>query len=96
LGFGAKLINFSINNNSYINTALHYWNQPNDLSFHSTNRSSGIGGEVDFGYKLFSINERKNDIYLVSGIRYKSKGYLPGYSSLESKTQINIGFAFSW
>ena len=92
----ARVANYSINDNSFLNAALHYWNQPTDLSFHSTEDYSGIGGEIDFGLKLFSINESKNDVYVVTGIRYKTTGYLPGYTSLEEKAQINMGFAFSW
>lgn len=75
---------------------MHYWNQPEDLLFQSANGFSGVGGEIDFGYKLFSVNDKKNDVYLVSGVRYKTKGYLPGYSSLNEKAQMNMGFAFSW
>lgn len=96
LGLGARVANYSINDNSFLNAGLHYWNQPTDLSFHSTEDYSGIGGEIDFGLKLFSINESKNDVYVVTGIRYKTKGFLPGYTSLEERAQINMGFAFSW
>ena len=95
-GLGGRIINYSINEKSFVNFGLHYWNQPEDLSFQSANGFSGVGGEIDFGYKLFSVNDKKNDVYLISGVRYKTKGYLPGYSSLNEKAQMNMGIAFSW
>lgn len=95
-GTGFRILNYPINQSLSFDVGFHYWNQPNDMLFQSSENFSGIGGELDFSYKLFSVNKNRNDIYLVSGIRWKGKGFLPGYSSLKEKAQINTGFKFSW
>lgn len=95
-GTGIRAINYPINQSLFLDLGFHYWNQPTDLSFQESDSFKGLGGEVEIAYKILSLKKKKKDVYIVSGVRWKNKGFLPGYTSLKEKAQINFGFEFSW
>ncbi len=97
MGFGIKLLNYRLYNDKVLlNTDVHFWSQPENLSFITSNKEFGYGGSFNFGYKVFNSMNNNYGFYLNAGLSYKQKGFIPEYSSLDEKTQFDFGFSFAW
>ncbi len=97
MGFGIKLFNYHLyNNKMLLNTEVHFWSQPENLSFTTSNSEFGYGGGLNLGYKIYNSISNNYGFYLNAGLSYKQKGFIPEYSSLDKKTQFDFGFSFAW
>jgi len=97
MGFGIKLLNYRLYNEKILlNTEIHFWSQPENLSFVTSNKEFGYGGSFNLGYKVYNSINNNYGFYLNLGLSYKQKGFIPEYSSLNKKTQFDFGFSFIW
>jgi hypothetical protein len=75
-GAGLKLIDYEIAPGLLTTAESHFWTQPKDLSF--TTSESFVGGAIDLNLSYRLLKARSgNALSLAAGMIYKTKGYLP-------------------
>ena len=91
MGAGAKLIDYEITRGLLTTIEGHFWSQPENLSFTTT--ESFVGGAVDLNlsYKLLKARSG-NALSLSAGMIYKTKGYLPEEVMLGEHWGARVGF----
>ncbi|WP_339663544.1 hypothetical protein [uncultured Polaribacter sp.] len=97
LASGIKLHNYKISNKFATSVGLDLWNQPENLSFTTTNNK--IGGNVYL--KLNHFTFQNNDTFIkgigfFSEIFYKTDGFLSEYASLENDFGLRFGISISY
>lgn len=97
LASGIKLHNYKWSNKVTTSFGLDVWNQPESLYFTTSN--SKIGGNLYLKLNHFTFQNNNTfikGIGFLSEIFYKTDGFLPEYSSLESDFGIRFGFSISY
>ena len=94
-GFGISLTDFKITERILTNISGHYWNQPKDFNFWTSESFNGGAIDVDLSYFFFV----KKDLWLKGfsldlGLIYKTEGFLPEQLYLEEHFGIRIGTSF--
>lgn len=91
-GFGFSIIDFNIYKSFYSNLSGHFWQQPKEFDFNTTEKFSG--GAIDLDLKYFFLNNRDKWLRGFSfdlGIIYKTKGFLPEELYLDEHIGLRIG-----
>ena len=91
-GFGVSLTDFEIFSGLMTSLSGHYWNQPKDLDFNTS--ESFNGGGIDMDLRYFFMSQR--DVWLKGfsidlGMNYKSKGFLPEEMYLKEHFGLRFG-----
>ncbi len=77
-GFGIRVIDFRLHKKMYTNISGHYWSQPEDYDFNTSDSFSGGAIDVDFKYFFFNNhNSRTKGFSIDLGMIYKTEGFLP-------------------
>lgn len=76
--FGLSLVNYPLSPRFMINIAGHYWQQPHDFDFHTTQSFTGgaLDGEVKY-FIPFVTGKLFKGFSIDAGIQYKTRGFLP-------------------
>lgn len=97
LGTGIRLFNHSLFTETIIlNSEFHFWNQPENLKFETSDSISGVGGALDLGYRILNEPENASKLYVNLGLSHKTQGFIPEYASLDKRTMLNIGFTLAY
>lgn len=97
LGTGIRLFNHSLFTETIIlNSEFHFWNQPENLNFETSDSISGVGGALDLGYRILNEPENASKLYVNLGLSHKTQGFIPEYASLDKRTMLNIGFTLAY
>jgi hypothetical protein len=91
-GFGVSIHNFNLYKTFFTSLSGHYWNQPKDFDFNTSN--SFTGGALDLEVKYFILNKRDqwlNAFSIDAGLIYKTKGFLPEELYLDKHVGLRIG-----
>jgi len=94
-GFGITLHNFPVHKRIYTNLAGHFWNQPSNYAFNTT--ESFNGGAIDVDLKYFFFNNRDkwlNAFSIDLGLIYKTEGFLPEELYFNKHFGLRIGTTF--
>jgi len=91
-GFGLSLVDFQIHKRVYTNISGHFWSQPKEYDFNTS--ESFTGGAIDMDLKYFFLNDR--GIWLKGfsfdlGMIYKTEGFLPEELYLKEHFGVRIG-----
>ena len=97
LASGIKLHYYKLSNKLLASFGLDLWNQPENLSFTTTNEK--LGGNVYL--KLNHLTFQNDDTFiksvgLFSEIFYKTEGFLPEFASLKNDFGIRLGLSISY
>lgn len=96
-GTGLKINNYKLFKNIYSSFNLDYWNQPENFSFLTQKRFSGFSTNIMLKHNIINYSEsRKSKIGYFLDIYYKTKGFLPGYASLDKGIGLRIGLSFKY
>jgi hypothetical protein len=91
-GFGLEIHEYHLGNSLSISLAGHFWEQPLDLNFNTSN--SFTGGAIDTDFKYFFISKHETWLKAISlnlGLRYKTRGFLPEEVYLDENFGVRIG-----
>jgi len=91
-GFGVSLIDFQLHKRFYTNISGHFWNQPKDYDFNTSESFSG--GAIDTDLRYFFFNNRGTWLKGFSfdlGMIYKTEGFLPEELYFEEHFGLRIG-----
>jgi len=91
-GFGLGVMDLQVNDRFYTNITGHFWNQPKDYDFNTS--ESFAGGAIDVDLRYFFFNDRDISLKGFSvdlGIIYKTEGFLPEELYLEERFGVRIG-----
>jgi len=97
LASGIKLHNYKLSNKFLASFGVDVWSQPKNLSFTTT--SNSLGSNIYLKVHHFTFQNTTNfikGIGIFSEVFYKTKGFLPAYTSLESDFGIRIGLSISY
>lgn len=97
LASGLKLHNYKLSNKLAASIGLDIWNQPENLSFTTSNNK--VGGNIYLKLNHFTFQNNTGfikGIGLFSEVFYKTEGFLPEYASLENDFGLRIGFSISY
>mgnify|MGYP006282368169 CR=1 FL=1 len=91
-GSGLSLVDFAFTKKLYATISGHFWEQPEDFDFHTSEHF--VGGAIDLDFSYFFLT--KNDIRLKAysldvGMIYKTEGFLPGELYLKDHFGMRIG-----
>jgi len=94
---GLSLTNYKIIDKLYTSININLWQQPENLSFTTSNVDFGGGANLDLSYSLYNNKESLlKDVALNTGMYYKTKSFLPEYAGLDENFGLRIGFGFSY
>lgn len=97
LSGGISLHHLDISDHFQTSAHLNIWKQPENLSFNASNSFIGAGFDTQLYYKFYyNPTSKIKTVGLFTDIYYKSKGFLPEYSSLEKDFGLRFGFGFSY
>jgi len=91
-GFGISLNDYQLIERLTLTLAGHFWQQPVDYDFNTTN--SFTGGAIDTDFRYWFFNKRDNGLSGFSidlGMIYKTKGFLPEELNLDEKFGVRFG-----
>lgn len=91
-GFGISLNEFHLIEKVSISIAGHFWQQPKNYSFNTSDYFNG--GAIDADFRYFFMSKRNNGIKGFSidfGCIYKTKGFLPEELYMEEHLGFRIG-----
>jgi len=97
LASGVKLHNYKWSKKVATSFGLDFWNQPENLSFTTTNNK--LGGNIYLKLNHFTYQNKDN---LIKGIGlftegfYKTEGFLPEFASLDNDFGIRFGLSISY
>ena len=92
-GFGIGLHEYNFSDKIIISLSGHYWNQPRDYSFNTSETFSGQAVDIKIRFRLW--NEKNKTIPGFSydlGYVSKTEGFLPEEVMLEKHNGFRIGF----
>lgn len=85
---GLTLSQFHLFHNFYMDTQIHFWQQPENLSF---NQSSSFAGFAFDGSLQYQFQEKHPDFSLNIGMLYKTEGFLPEEVNLKQCFSPRLG-----
>jgi len=90
-GYGIRLVNFNLGSKFAMDLAIHYWEQPENLDFNSSNSFYGGAIDIDFRYfvPLNAIGLKAAS--LDCGFIMKTKGFLPEEMFSDKHFGIRLG-----
>ena len=88
-GFGLSVNDYTFKDRLSLSIATHFWQQPVDYDFNTS--ESFIGGAIDVDVKYWFALKDNNGISLDLGMIYKTKGFLPEELYLKEHFGIRIG-----
>jgi hypothetical protein len=94
---GVKLHNYKWSKKVATSFGLDVWNQPESLSFTTTNNK--LGGNIYLKLNYFTYQNKDNfikGIGLFTEGFYKAEGFLPEFASLDNDFGIRFGLSFSY
>ena len=94
---GVKLHNYKWSKKVATSFGLDVWNQPENLSFTTTNNK--LGGNIYLKLNHFTYQNKNNfikGIGLFTEVFYKTDGFLPEFVSLDNDFGIRFGLSFSY
>ena len=97
LASGIKLHNYKWSRKVATSFGLDVWNQPENLSFTTTNNK--LGGNIYLKLNHFTFQNNTTfikGIGLFSEIFYKTEGFLPEYASLKNDFGVRFGLSISY
>ncbi len=90
-GIGISLVDYQLSKKLIVSVTSHYWQQPINYDFHTS--ESFTGGAVDANLKYFFFNNQNgwlNGFSVDFGLVYKTEGFLPEELYLDK----HFGFRF--
>ncbi len=97
LASGVKLHNYKWSKKVATSFGLDVWNQPENLSFTTTNNK--LGGNIYLKLNHFTYQNKNNfikGIGLFTEVFYKTDGFLPEFASLESDFGLRFGLSVTY
>jgi hypothetical protein len=94
---GVKLHNYKWSKKVATSFGLDVWNQPENLSFTTTNNK--LGGNIYLKLNHFTYQNKNNfikGIGLFTEVFYKTDGFLPEFASLENDFGLRFGLSFTY
>ncbi len=91
-GFGASLVNYPVTRLFEAGISGHFWHQPDQLQFNTS--ESFTGGAIDLDLRFFFFkrsNTRLRGVSVDLGILYKTRGFLPEELNLDEHLGIRSG-----
>ncbi len=97
LGGGIKVVNYKLYTNKlWVSAGTHFWSQPKDLSFTTDRQKFGFASEFNAAYRIYENSKNTLGFMINGGLTYKTFGFMPEYTTLKEKTQINVGASILW
>jgi hypothetical protein len=91
-GFGLSLIDFQLHKKVFANISGHFWNQPKDYDFNTSESFTGSAVDIDFRYFFFNNrNTWLNGFSFDLGMIYKTEGFLPEELYFKEHFGLRIG-----
>lgn len=92
-GIGYKQYERQLFRNMYVTTSLDAWRQPTDFRFKANSSFAGFHIEQMFEYQFMPDKYiERNNLSLLLGYDYKTKGYMPESFFLNENFSIKVGF----
>jgi hypothetical protein len=89
---GIELHNAQLTDKLAVSLATHYWAQPKNLDFFTTNSFSGAAIDANFRYRILEMSDSKISAISVNlGIVYKTEGFLPENIYLKEHFGMSLG-----
>lgn len=91
-GFGLSLIDYQLHERLYTNISGHFWTQPIDYDFNTSESFSGGAIDIDLRYFFFNNRDTWLDGFSIDlGIIYKTEGFLPEELYMKEHLGLRIG-----
>jgi len=91
-GFGVGLVDYSLTKHVMTTVRGHFWEQPENMDFYTSDVS--VGGAVDVDFQFFFLKnniEGFDGFSLDLGMIYKTEGFLPGELYMDEHFGIRLG-----
>ena len=90
MGGGISLVDYQFSSKFNTTIAGHFWSQPKNLDFNTTESQFGGSGDLLFKYIILE-NKSHNSMSIDLGLNYKTAGFLPEEVILKEHIGVRIG-----